>query len=59
MLTIIYVKSEQIYRVNNLRILVIDSRIDNLIKNVYAIYMLKYLCINKFSLYLEYAIRNY
>lgn len=46
MLIIVYIENKQVYCVNNLAIIVIDSKIDNLIKSVYMIYMLEYLYIN-------------
>jgi len=57
-LTITYIKSEQNHSINNLKIIVINSKINNLIKSAYTIYIVKYLYIDKFDLYLEYAKRK-
>lgn len=57
-LIIIYIENQQIYCINNLKIIVINSKIDNLIKSTYTIYILRYLCIDKFNLYLEQNIKK-
>ncbi len=40
-LTIIYIKSKQVYCINNLKIIIINSKINNVIKSTYIVYILK------------------
>lgn len=42
-LTIIYIKSKQVYYINNLKIIIINSKIYNVIKSTYIVYILKYI----------------
>jgi hypothetical protein len=56
MLIIIYIESREIYCINNLSIIIIDSKIDNLINNVYTKYMLRSLYKNNLKIYLKYIL---
>ncbi len=58
MLIIIYIESREIYCINNLSIIIIDSKIDNLINNVYTKYMLRSLYKNNLKIYLKYILLN-